>query len=576
MDRLKISVRMTLAFMAMMALLLLLGAVALWGSSTQSTVLSEITQSQIPVIRTLNNITDGANEQAIQFRNLGLFPSEKIQSSARAVIQKSRSEVSAEVETLQKHAVSEQGSALVEKLKQGRAAFHKFGNEFLDLLDKNQRDEALVLLETKLRPTQLEYQNVIREILDLQTKDSERASQQAEAAARDLSRNVLITSVVAMVLAIFLAVAITRSITRPLAQAVAVADRVAGGDLSEQISVKSKDEMGQLLNALQRMQQSLVKTVTTVRSDAQGVAASSAQIAVGNSDLSSRTEEQASALEQTAASMEQLGATVKQNADNARQANQMAISASSVAAQGGEVVAEVVETMKNIDASSNKIADIISVIDSIAFQTNILALNAAVEAARAGEQGRGFAVVATEVRALAQRSAEAAKEIKLLINTSVECVEHGSQLVDKAGKTMTEVVTAIRRVTDLMGEISAASHEQSTGMAQISEAVTQMDQTTQQNAALVEEMAAGASSLNNQAQSLVGAVAVFKLSAFEHTTGAEGTAFVAPARKAKPAHTVERPQNSVIKDKTPALRRPAMMAGAQQSTNKDDDDWGSF
>ncbi len=215
MDRLKISVRMTLAFMAMMALLLLLGAVALWGSSTQSTVLSEITQSQIPVIRTLNNITDGANEQAIQFRNLGLFPSEKIQSSARAVIQKSRSEVSAEVETLQKHAVSEQGSALVEKLKQGRAAFHKFGNEFLELLDKNQRDDALVLLETKLRPTQLEYQNVIREILDLQTKDSERASQQAEAAARDLSRNVLITSVVAMALAIFLVLQLpVRSLAR--------------------------------------------------------------------------------------------------------------------------------------------------------------------------------------------------------------------------------------------------------------------------------------------------------------------------------------------------------------------------
>jgi methyl-accepting chemotaxis protein len=287
---------------------------------------------------------------------------------------------------------------------------------------------------------------------------------------------------------------------------------VARGDLSGQITVKSQDETGQLLSALQRMQHSLVSTVSAVRGNAQGVASGSAQIAMGNNDLSSRTEEQASALEQTAASMEQLSATVKQNADNARQANQMAVNASSVATQGGEVVAEVVETMKSINESSHKISDIIGVIDGIAFQTNILALNAAVEAARAGEQGRGFAVVASEVRALAGRSAEAAKEIKQLITTSVQRVEQGSLLVDKAGETMTGVVTAIRRVTDIMGEISAASHEQSSGMAQIGEAVTQMDQTTQQNAALVEEMAAAASSLHNQAQSLVEAVAVFKLS----------------------------------------------------------------
>ncbi|NIF86673.1 HAMP domain-containing protein, partial [Comamonas sp. Tr-654] len=320
--------------------------------------------------------------------------------------------------------------------------------------------------------------------------------------------DVVLAAAVAVALALFLAISIIRSITRPLAQAVAVADRVAAGDLSGDIAVNSRDEMGQLLGALRRMQQSLVKTVTVVRTNAQGVASASAQIAAGNHDLSARTEEQASALEETAASMEQLSSTVKQNADNARQANQMAVSASSVAAQGGEAVTEVVETMKSIDESSHRIADIIGVIDGIAFQTNILALNAAVEAARAGEQGRGFAVVASEVRALAGRSAEAAKEIKALITTSVEHVEHGTHLVDKAGSTMTEVVVAIRRVTDIMGEISAASHEQSSGVSQIGEAVTQMDQTTQQNAALVEEMAAAASSLNHQAQSLVQAVAV--------------------------------------------------------------------
>jgi methyl-accepting chemotaxis protein-1 (serine sensor receptor) len=272
-----------------------------------------------------------------------------------------------------------------------------------------------------------------------------------------------------------------------------------------------KDEIAQLLNALHGMQTSLSRVVSHVRQNADSVALASAEIAQGNSDLSARTEQQASALQETSASMEELGSTVQANADNARQANQLAVNASTVAQQGGDVVAEVVSTMKGINDSSKKIADIISVIDGIAFQTNILALNAAVEAARAGEQGRGFAVVASEVRSLAGRSADAAKEIKQLIGTSVERVEQGSTLVDRAGLTMSEVVSAIRRVTDIVGEISAASSEQSAGMAQVGEAVTQMDQATQQNAALVEQSAAAAQSLKQQAQQLVQAVAVFKL-----------------------------------------------------------------
>ena len=262
-----------------------------------------------------------------------------------------------------------------------------------------------------------------------------------------------------------------------------------------------------LQSTLARMEEA----TALVRHSAEGVASASSQIASGNNDLSARTEQQASALEETAASMEELSSTVRQNADNARQANQLAMSASTVAVQGGEVVAEVVQTMKGINASSSKIADIISVIDGIAFQTNILALNAAVEAARAGEQGRGFAVVASEVRNLAGRSADAAKEIKTLINDSVQRVEQGTQLVDKAGATMTEVVNSIRRVTDIMGEISAASSEQSAGVSQVGEAVTQMDQATQQNAALVEEMAAAAGALSAQAGELLNAVAIFKV-----------------------------------------------------------------
>ncbi|MDB5892883.1 MAG: hypothetical protein JWQ88_414 [Rhodoferax sp.] len=292
--------------------------------------------------------------------------------------------------------------------------------------------------------------------------------------------------------------------------ALRVARAVAKGDLSMPIPLARGDTTS-VMASLRDMQKSLGETVMLVRRNAEGVATASAEISHGNDDLSARTEQQASALQQTAASMEQLSSTVTQNADNARQANQLAMSASTVAVQGGAVVGQVVETMKGINESSNRIADIISVIDGIAFQTNILALNAAVEAARAGEQGRGFAVVASEVRSLAQRSAEAAKEIKVLISASVDRVAQGTLLVDRAGVTMQEVVGSIRRVTDIMGEISAASSEQSQGVAQVGAAVTQMDQATQQNAALVEESAAAAQSLRDQAQQLVAAVAVFRI-----------------------------------------------------------------
>jgi methyl-accepting chemotaxis protein len=305
--------------------------------------------------------------------------------------------------------------------------------------------------------------------------------------------------------------AVARSIVRPVGRALEVANAVAEGNLTMVIDTRGRSETAQLLQALSTMQQRLGQVVGKVRQNAEGVATASAQIAQGNTDLSSRTEQQASALEETSASMEQMGSTASQNADNARQASQLAASASSVAVQGGEVVNQVVQTMRDINESSRKISDIIGVIDGIAFQTNILALNAAVEAARAGEQGRGFAVVAAEVRNLAQRSAEAAKQIKGLINASVERVEQGTALVDRAGSTMQEVVNSIRRVTDLVGEISSASNEQNAGVSQVSEAVSQMDQATQQNAALVEESAAAASNLRGQAEQLVQAVSVFRL-----------------------------------------------------------------
>ena len=352
--------------------------------------------------------------------------------------------------------------------------------------------------------------------------------EQASRASR-LAYGMLALLFVGMAGAVALALAFVRSITGPVHQAVGLAHAVAGGDLTGRIDVQGTNEIARLMQTLMDMQGRLGDVVGRVRGDAHGVATASMQIAQGNHDLAARTESQASALEQTAAAMEQLNSTVRQNAESAAQANQLSQSASTVAERGGEVVAQVVETMKGINDSSRKIADIIQVIDGIAFQTNILALNAAVEAARAGEQGKGFAVVAGEVRSLAQRSAQAAKEIKQLISASVERVEQGTTQVDQAGATMHEVVQAIQRVTQLMNQISTASHEQSMGVSQVGEAVTHLDQVTQQNAALVEEMASAADSLKLQAQDLVAVVDVFRLQGGRSLAGAAERGGAEPA-----------------------------------------------
>ncbi|HEY0233973.1 MAG TPA: methyl-accepting chemotaxis protein, partial [Afipia sp.] len=311
--------------------------------------------------------------------------------------------------------------------------------------------------------------------------------------------------------ALFSYLMLSRAITRPLADALEHFDEIAAGNLRRPVAVTSHDEMGLLLSGIAKMQHSLIDTVRSVRGGSESIATATRQIAAGNLDLSSRTEEQASALQETASSMEELTSTVKHNADNARQASALAANASSIANRGNAVVGQVIGTMGEINHSSTKIADIISIIEGIAFQTNILALNAAVEAARAGEEGRGFAVVAAEVRSLAQRSSSAAKEIKELIDTSVERVQSGSTLVEEAGRTMTEIIDAVRRVSDIMGEIAVASEEQSNGIDQVARAVTQMDEATQQNAALVEEAAAAAQSLEDQAGKLRAAVSVFQL-----------------------------------------------------------------
>ena len=412
-------------------------------------------------------------------------------------------------------------------------------------------------------------EGTLNEIIKLNNGVADASVKDGGAAVIRSESLMLILGLLASALGMGCAAYITRAITQPINAAVKVAQTVASGDLTSHIEVHTTEETGQLLQALKDMNSSLVNIVGQVRSGTETIATASSEIASGNLDLSSRTEEQASSLEETASSMEELTATVRQNADNAQQANQLALSASGVAVKGGEVVGKVVETMDAINDSSRKIVDIISVIDGIAFQTNILALNAAVEAARAGEQGRGFAVVATEVRNLAQRSAAAAKEIKTLIGDSVVAVDAGSKLVAEAGNTMAEIVASVQRVTDIMAEISLATQEQSSGIDQINQAIGQMDQVTQQNAALVEEAAAAAESLQEQSGQLAGVVSVFKLD------GALAPA--AQAKAAAPRRVVASAPPKRPAPPRPTAGRPALHAvPSQRQSAPRDDEWEVF
>jgi methyl-accepting chemotaxis protein len=362
-------------------------------------------------------------------------------------------------------------------------------------------------------PAAAAYQAKVNALLTLQRKSIDQMAQDIDQGHIESVRLSMLLGALLVGISAIVVLYMSRSITRPLGQALYVARMVAGGDLTAEIDKSSKDEIGELMRALDDMNNALRKIVGDVQHGTRVISTAAGEIASGNLDLSARTEQQAGSLEETAASIEQLSSTVKQNADNAKQANQLALDASDVAVKGSGMVLQVVDTMGEINASSKKIVDIISVIDGIAFQTNILALNAAVEAARAGEQGRGFAVVASEVRSLAQRSAAAAKEIKTLINNSVEKVDFGAGLVDRAGETMSEMVASVKRVTDIMGEIAVASQEQSAGIEQINKAITEMDNATQQNAALVEEAAASSQLLEDQAEKLARAGSQFKMDA---------------------------------------------------------------
>jgi methyl-accepting chemotaxis protein len=526
-----------------------LGVVSL-GSVNDGT--NTLATKRIPRLDLSTRLLGEVNDTAIALRNIMLSDdaADRARQLEKAI--SSRKAADGILAELDKALESQHGRALLHRQQELYAKYVKAQQELVRLIEANDQSGARAYLSKELRPVLVEFKKAIADQIQMQ---KELAAENAAAAAKTYgdTRNLMLAlGVLILGGAGALAWWITGSITRPVRRALDVANAVAAGDLTTRVEVTSQCEMGQLLASLKTMNDNLVKTVTTVRTGTEAIGTASGEVAAGNLDLSSRTEQQASSLEETASSMEELTSTVKQNADNARQANTLAEAASGVAARGGQVINDVVSTMEQINEASGKITDIISVIDGIAFQTNILALNAAVEAARAGEQGRGFAVVAGEVRNLAQRSAAAAKEIKSLIADSSDKVGTGSRLVKEAGSTMTDIVDSVRRVTDILNEISSASQEQSAGIEQINEAINQMDTVVQQNAALVEEASAASQSMQDQAARLSAAVAVFKL---DHAAAPKAAAKAAPKAALAAARA---PARAALPAARPApVKRPA-------------------
>ncbi|MBN3753564.1 HAMP domain-containing protein, partial [Paraburkholderia sp. Tr-20389] len=519
----KARIGLTMAFLA--ALLVAIGLLGLFGLSRSNDALRDVFTNQMPSAVDIGNAElYAARERLALDRAAFMIGTPEV----AATLERARSMRSTSDDWWKRYLSTPRGpeeDRLAQDVAGKRDTLHQAMEAFYAIVSAN--DQPKVLDGAKrLQATYNDLSNADDALRKLQFEQAKQGYESAQSTFSTFRVISIVALAAGVIAAFFSYVTLRGAIARPLSEALDHFDAIAAGDLRRPVVPTSRDEMGQLIEGIGKMQRSLTDTVRTVRSGSESIATATRQIAAGNIDLSSRTEEQASALQETASSMEQLTGTVKQNADNARQASALAANASEIANKGSSVVGQVVGTMGDINQSSAKIADIIAIIEGIAFQTNILALNAAVEAARAGEEGRGFAVVAGEVRSLAQRSSAAAKEIKELIDTSVERVQVGSALVDEAGRTMTEIIGAVQRVTDIMGEIAAASEEQSSGIDQVARAVTQMDEVTQQNAALVEEAAAAASSLEEQAAKLRTTVSVFQVDE------AGGSFSAAPAKRA--------------------------------------------
>ncbi len=513
---LKVKTKLWLGFGLMAVIVALVSGAALYwlGHANQrfQIYLDGVAQRE----RLVSELETAAKSRAIAARNLVLVTKPEDKNVELEAVKKAHQKVKDALAQLKKNLDSGQGATAKDRelLARVDSVEDKYGPVALAIVAmavEGRRDDAILKMNDECRPLLASLLSATSDFIGYEDQRSDEETAEAAQLFKQDRLTLLGTAAVAAVLAAFLGWAISRSVNDPLQRAIRVAEAVAEGDLRAEIDVTGQDEMSQLLAALKAMSLNLSNMVNNVRQAADGIATASSEIAIGNQDLSSRTETQASALQQTASSMAHMTETVQHNAESSRKATDLASVAAKVAGQGGDVVNRVISTMEAINGSSRRIHDIIGTIDGIAFQTNILALNAAVEAARAGEQGRGFAVVAGEVRALAQRSATAAREIKSLITDSVTKVDAGGELVQEAGRTMDAIMTQVRHVTDLMGEINASTEQQTTGIVQVNAAVASIDQGTQQNAALVEQSAAAAESLRQQAQSLSETIARFKV-----------------------------------------------------------------